>query len=101
MVFGRVPGICSALSWQGEESKCGLPLLVNFGDGCCLLARCYVGDVCYDFAALPGEVKIKVAQRLKKEKKNELCKRQKKEVDQKTQQEGQRFVCLQIQSKTN
>ena len=64
---------CPALTWNGVEAVCGIinafsNLIMGVGAGCCIKARCYKSGVEYDFASLPGELKIILAQGLKEEK---------------------------------
>lgn len=63
-MFGK-KNLCPSLSFTGTEAACGLPELVPFGDGCCMLARCYSRGQCYLFASLKKEIKISIAQSLK------------------------------------
>lgn len=59
---------CPSLFFAGQEAVCTLPAQVPFGDGCCILARCYSNGNCYSFASLDKEVKISIAQSLKDKK---------------------------------
>jgi hypothetical protein len=55
---------CPGLSFENGIASCALVKLdlVPIGDGCCISARVFKDGVEYDFAALPGNMKIRIAQ---------------------------------------
>jgi hypothetical protein len=55
-------GLCPSLSFDGDKAICALIDVVPIGNGCCIAARAYKGGKCYDFASLPPQLKISVAQ---------------------------------------
>ena len=62
-------GICRGLSFDGDNKSYCAGVKYNImpiGDGCCIKARAFKDGVQYDFAALPEEVKIREAQRLRR-----------------------------------
>lgn len=63
-IYGVIDAQCPALVFDGVEASCLLVAegLVPVGDGCCINARCYKDGKVYDFAGLPKEVKVGVAQ---------------------------------------
>lgn len=69
---------CPALQWEGNESSCGLvkaaegsmheeeaKKVIGIGAGCDISAKAVAGGIAYDFASLPDETKIMLAQRQK------------------------------------
>lgn len=55
---------CPGLSFENGIASCALVKfnLVPIGDGCCIAARVFRDGVEYDFAALPGNMKIRITQ---------------------------------------
>jgi len=56
--------ICPGLSFKAGTASCALAGIVPIGDGCCISARAYAKGRCYDFASLPPNIKISLAQKL-------------------------------------
>lgn len=67
---------CPALKWNGNQSSCGLvdaaigtdqekeaKLVIGIGTGCDISAKAVANGVSYDFASLPDQTKIDLAQR--------------------------------------
>lgn len=61
---------CPALRWEGVAARCGIVVdfpqhaeAMGMGAGCCIAARVLDrGGAMHDFASLPGEAKIQIAQ---------------------------------------
>jgi len=62
---------CPALMFQGRKAVCVLalenPTNIGVGLGCCIKARAFANGKVFDFASLPPNVKIDLAQRKKGE----------------------------------
>lgn len=58
---------CPALKFRDDVAICQLalhdPETIGVGAGCCIKARAYAGGVEHDFASLPFNIKIQLAQR--------------------------------------
>src|SRR5512135_208320 len=57
---------CPALSFNGDVASCAFAAeeaeRFGIGAGCCISARCFKDGVSYNFATLPDDLKIRVAQ---------------------------------------
>ena len=61
-IYG-LQSICPALSFDNSIAICEhAGILVPIGDGCCIKARAFKDGSEYDFASLPIEMKLRVAQ---------------------------------------